>query len=155
MMKSRPDKQPRVEALGEYVKRILEEKQLTMYDVEVRSERRIADAYVANVLNGVAKNLTVEKLKALAVGLGEPEDDVFKVARGLPLEGAEEQSGEPWSAGGVIKALEKVMASPEMTKILRALMGMSLREVRAVLKYAESGKRSKGEKKRGCNLPRG
>lgn len=155
MIKGKPNKRPKVETLGEYVKRILEEKHLTMYDVEVRSERRIADAYVANVLTGVAKNLTVDKLKALAVGIGEPEDDVFKVARGLPLDRAEERGGEPWSPGGVIKALETVMASPELTKILRALMKMSLRDMRAVLKYVDSGKRSKDEKKGGCGQPGG
>lgn len=149
MIKGKQDKQPKVETLGEYVKRILDEKQLTMYDVEVRSEKRIADAYVANVLSGVAKNLTVDKLKALAAGLGEPEDDVFKVARRLPPDYEEDQGGELWSTGGIIKAIEKVMATPEMTKILRAMMQMSLKEMRVMLKYIESAKKSEGENKRG------
>jgi len=32
---------------------------------------------------------SVEKLQALAQGLGVPEEDIFRVARGLPLEEAE------------------------------------------------------------------
>jgi transcriptional regulator with XRE-family HTH domain len=147
MVKGKLNKQPKVETLGEYVKRILDEKQLTMYDVEVRSEKRIADAYVANILSGVAKNLTVEKLKALAAGLGEPEEDVFKVARGLPLDSEEKQKNVQWSAGGIIKALEIVMSSPEMTEILLALMQMSLKELKAVLKFIASGEKKTGDKK--------
>jgi len=155
MVKSGPDKRPGAETLGGYVKRILSEKNLTMYDVEVRSERRIGDAYVANILNGIANNLTVEKLKALAAGLGEPEDDVFKVARGLPLDDRKERGGEPWSAAGILNAIQKVMASPELTKILRVLMQMSVGELKAMLQLVESGKKSKGEGKRGRGLPGG
>ena len=91
--------QPKLETLDQYVKRILGEKQLTMREVEERSEHKIADAYVASIVKGIAKNLSVDKLKALAVGLGEPEETVFKVARGVPLDGTQEESiqkGKDW-----------------------------------------------------------
>ena len=87
MNKSDTDEQPKAETLGEYIKRIMGEKQLTMKKVENRSGHKIADAYIANIVKGIARNLSVDKLKALAVGLGEPEDTVFRVARGLPLDG--------------------------------------------------------------------
>jgi transcriptional regulator with XRE-family HTH domain len=35
-------------------------------------------------MKGKAKNLSVDKLKALALGLGVSEDELFRVARGLP-----------------------------------------------------------------------
>ena len=88
MSKSNMDEPPKVERLAEYVKRIMSEKQFTLREVEERSGHMIADAYIANIVRGIARNLSVDKLKALAVGLGEPEEAVFKVARGVPLDGA-------------------------------------------------------------------
>ncbi len=88
MNKDDKDELPKVETLAEYIKRILGEKQLTLREVQKRSGHRIADAYVAHIVQGRASNLSVDKLKALAVGLGEPEEAIFKVARGLPLDGA-------------------------------------------------------------------
>ena len=85
-MKDNKPEQPKLETLGEYVKRILSEKQLTLREIQERNGHNIADAYVANIMRGIARNLSVDKLKALAVGLGEPEETVFKVARGVPLE---------------------------------------------------------------------
>ena len=140
MIKGKSDKQPKVETLGQYLKRIMSEKRLTMIDVQERSDRRITDAYIANIMKGIASNPSVDKLKALAVGLGEPEESVFKVARGVPLDGAEEQNGEPWSAGGIVKAMELVIASPERTQIMRALMQMPIRDLKTVLQFIESMK---------------
>lgn len=141
MIKSKSNKESKVETLGEYLKRIMSEKRLTMIDVQERSDRRITDAYIANIMKGIANNLSVDKLKALAVGLGEPEETVFKVARGVPLDDAEEQNGEPWSAGGIVKAMEMVMVSPERTHILRALMQMPIKDLKAVLQFIESMKK--------------
>jgi Helix-turn-helix. len=147
MVKDRPDKRQGVETLSQYVKRILDEKHLTMTDVEERSERKIADAYVANIMNGLARNPSVDKLKALAVGLGEPEDDVFKVARGLPLDYVEAGGREPWTGTMLARAIERIVTSPELTKILQALVQMQLKELKAVLKFIESRKKLKGKKK--------
>ena len=141
MIKGKSNKQPKVESLGEYLKRIMSEKRLTMIDVQERSDRRITDAYIANLMKGIASNPSVDKLKALAVGLGEPEESVFKVARGVPLDGAQEQNGEPWSAGGIVKAMEMVMLSPERTQILRALIEMPIKDLKTVLQFIESMKK--------------
>jgi len=147
MVKDRPDNHPGVETLSQYVRRILEEKHLTMTDVEQRSEKGIADAYVANIVKGLAANPSVDKLKALAVGLGEPEDDVFKVARGLPLDYIEQGGRDPWPGSILAKAIEKIVTSPELTKIIQALMHMPLKELKAVLTYVETRKKPKGKKK--------
>ncbi len=91
--------QPKLETLDQYVKRIMGEKQLTMREVQERSGHKIAGAYVARIMRGIARNLSVDKLKALAVGLGEPEETVFKVACRVPFDGAREESiqkGNDW-----------------------------------------------------------
>ena len=140
MIKGRSNKELKMETLGQYLKRIMSEKRLTMIDVQERSDRKITDAYIANLVKGIASNPSVDKLKALAVGLGEPEENVFKIARGVPLDGSEEQNGEPWSAGGIVKAMELIIASPERTQILRELMQMPIRDLKAVLQFIQSMK---------------
>jgi transcriptional regulator with XRE-family HTH domain len=145
MVKKRPSNQSEVETLSQYVKRIMEEKHLKVHDVEVRSGKGIADAYVANIVNGLARNPSVDKLKALAVGLGEPEEDVFLVARSLPLsERGQRRGGEPWPAHVLLRAMDRIVASLEMTKIVQALLQMTPKEVKGVLKFIES-KRKPGK----------
>src|ERR1041384_6457543 len=143
MANDRPDKPQKIEALSQYVRRILKEKQMTMKNVQERSEGGIADAYVGSIVNGVARNLSVDKLKALAIGLGEPEDDVFKAARGLPLDYEEEATRDTWPGTVLAKAMGKIVSSPELTKILKALLQMTLKELQAVLKYIEVMKKPK------------
>ena len=52
VIKDDKPEQPKLETLDQYVKRIMGEKQLTMSKVEERSGRKIADAYVANIVRG-------------------------------------------------------------------------------------------------------
>lgn len=71
------------ETLEQYVKRVLREKGLTLSDVERRAGGTISDSYVAGITNGNVRNLTLDKLKALARGLGVTEDKIIAVASGL------------------------------------------------------------------------
>lgn len=80
----------KVETLPNYVRRIRTEKKLSTVDVERQSGNRISDSYVTRIENGYVKNVSPEKLKALAKGLGVSEDEIFDIARGKPLN---EQSG--------------------------------------------------------------
>ena len=68
-------------------------KRLTQKDVDRMSGGRITAAYVGSITTGRADNLSVEKVKALAAGLGVDVDDLFHVACGLP----EEFPGQPES----------------------------------------------------------
>jgi transcriptional regulator with XRE-family HTH domain len=70
------------ESLDQYVRRVIKEKGLSLSDVERRSGGTISDSYVCGIINGNVGSLTIAKLKALAQGLGVPEDEVFAVARG-------------------------------------------------------------------------
>jgi transcriptional regulator with XRE-family HTH domain len=71
----------RLEELGEYVRRTLREKRLTIREVEKRSGGKIDQSYVGRIAQGIYPNLTVDKVKALAAGLGVNEDEIFNVAR--------------------------------------------------------------------------
>jgi transcriptional regulator with XRE-family HTH domain len=134
----------KIESLAQYVQRILHEKDLKHNDVEERSRHNgdegIAHAYIGQIVKGIAMNPSISKLKALAVGLDEPEDDLFNVARGLPLDYKSTGSRDPWPGALLAKAIGKIVSSPELTRIVKALMQMSLKQLQDVLKYVEASK---------------
>lgn len=82
-------------SLSEYVRTVLREKNLTLADVHLRSRGRISGGYVNDILNEKTVNPSVQKLQALALGLGVSEDDLFKVSRGLPLEESDGPASSP------------------------------------------------------------
>lgn len=109
----------RTESLAEFVRRVRIDKNLSTGDVSRRSLGSITDAYVSRIENGLVKNVSPEKLQALAKGLGVVESEIFRVARGLkadaPTEvsdilaetfGGEELTADDWRE---IEAVVKVM----------------------------------------------
>jgi transcriptional regulator with XRE-family HTH domain len=72
------------ESLGQYVRRVLKEKGLTLTDVQRRAGGGISRGYICDISNGHITSLTLKKLQALARGLDVPEEELFSVARGAP-----------------------------------------------------------------------
>jgi transcriptional regulator with XRE-family HTH domain len=68
--------------LGEYILRTSKEKDLTLRDIEARSGGKITHGYLSKIISGSTKNVTVDKILAIARGLGVSEEDVFDAARG-------------------------------------------------------------------------
>jgi transcriptional regulator with XRE-family HTH domain len=81
------------EDLADYVRRVRNEKGLSLKDVVERAQRsgvRISNGYISQIENRYYINPTRDKLVALARGLGVPDDEIFAVARGkLPSEDPE------------------------------------------------------------------
>jgi transcriptional regulator with XRE-family HTH domain len=95
----------RLETLSEYVNRVMEEKNIKALDVEARSieaGNKITDTYVTNIMRGTSSNLTIEKLLALAEGLGVDKVELFKVAAGI------EEKDETWTLPSLIRAIQKL-----------------------------------------------
>ncbi len=67
------------ENLPQYVARVLKEKQLTLQEVAQRSRQKISKAYLCNLLHNHSSNPSVEKIKALASGLGIQPQEIFAV----------------------------------------------------------------------------
>ena len=70
--------------LNEYVRGQLKEKHLTLQEVERRSQQKISATYICNITRDRADNLTMEKVKALARGLGVAPRDIFDVLEIAP-----------------------------------------------------------------------
>jgi transcriptional regulator with XRE-family HTH domain len=80
------DKEHPKEILADYVRRLRLEKGLSLADVSLRSSGRIGKTHINRIENGLVTNPGVEALRALAKGLGVPEEEIFAVARGKKLE---------------------------------------------------------------------
>ena len=118
--------------LSQYVRRVMKLKGLTQNDVERMSGGRITDGYVASITTNRATNLSVDKLVALADGLGVDADELFHVARGLPED--EQTTTYTTDALNILETVQKVVASPEVTEILDEALRMSPEKRRLLLK---------------------
>jgi transcriptional regulator with XRE-family HTH domain len=122
--------------LSEYVRRVMKLKGLTQKDVQRMSGGRITDGYVASITIGRASNLSVEKLQALAVGLGVDTDDLFHVACGVSEEpGGRRNDRRAPDALMILETVQKAVVSPDVTEILHAVVSMSADERADLLAY--------------------
>lgn len=77
-----------METPKDYFIRILDEKGLSHARVAERAQKlghKLSTGYVHNFATGKAGNPSVQLIKALAAGIGRPEDEVFAVFRGKQL----------------------------------------------------------------------
>jgi transcriptional regulator with XRE-family HTH domain len=77
--------QEKIESLSEYIRRVINEENLSQRQIVERAERngfRITQSYISQIMSGTATNVTIEKLQALAAGLNRPEEELFDIARG-------------------------------------------------------------------------
>ena len=126
-----------MENLAEYVSRVMQEKKLSAKDVQRRSSGKIDDAYVIKIMKGITKNPSISKTQALATGLGVDEDEVFKVARGIPLDESSRRGGDPWPSNVLIQTMESITSSPELTRVVKSIVAMKPAKLKALLKQFE------------------
>jgi transcriptional regulator with XRE-family HTH domain len=118
-----------METLAEYVSRIIKEKKLKVAEIEKRSG--VADSYITNITRGTSKNPTIEKLKALAKGLDVDEDEIFRVARGVP---PKDELTVQTLAGIFNRLLDK----SDFSKLVIILSRQKPTKIKAILKSLES-----------------
>lgn len=124
---------PEKETLGQYVARIIQEKGLKHHEVKELSGGRITDGYVRGIMTGKASNLSVDKLKALALGLCVSEDELFMVARGLPLE-REDKSQTESNYRMIFKLMSASLKNRTLTELLSEVARLSPESQAAALR---------------------
>jgi len=133
--------------LGEYVKRVMKLKGLTQKDVQRMSGGRITDGYVASITTGRAKNLSVDKLRALADGLGVDTDELFHVACGL--RGLDDSGvGNAPDSLMILETVQQAVMSPAVTQILHEVVGLSPEERAGLLGFIKRLGSTKRKSKR-------
>jgi len=130
------------ENLSQYVDRILKEKHLSRHDVKLRSGGEITDSYVSGIISGTATNLSVSKLKALALGLRVDEWELIRVAFGL----SEERQAAPVADQShnlmLVDISKKSVLSTDLAEIVQEVMKLSPADRAVVLRLVK--KLSKG-----------
>lgn len=123
------------DGLSEYVKRVMKLKGLTQKDVQKMSGGRITDGYVASITTGRAKNLSVDKLMALANGLGVDTDELFHVACGVTEpDDNRERHTQPDSLM-ILETVQQAVMSPTVTQILHEVVRLSTEERASLLSF--------------------
>jgi transcriptional regulator with XRE-family HTH domain len=82
---SGPTERYLITSLADYVRCVRNEKNLSLAQVSARSHGRIGKTHINRIENGTVARVSLIKLRALALGLGVPEDDLVAVAQGKPL----------------------------------------------------------------------
>ena len=108
-------------SLGSYVRKVMKQKGLTLRDIETRSDGKITDGYVADILRGSANNPSAEKIKALGRGLGVDPHRIFEIIVGPRQQEAVKLSREEVpEVGEFLELMQEVAERPDLVKIVEA-----------------------------------
>jgi hypothetical protein len=123
-----------MEKLRAYVRAVMEEKGLSEWEVQKRAKGKIKDSYVRDILSGKTKSISVEKLNALAAGLGVDGVELYRVASGaaVPVQ------DDVWPPGLFAKAIDRMLHDPDFGAIVAALLRLKSSRVKALRKELES-----------------
>ncbi|HKP86376.1 MAG TPA: XRE family transcriptional regulator [Blastocatellia bacterium] len=138
------------EDLAHLIRRVVKEKNLKLRDIAHRSGGQIAQSYVSRLMTGNVKNLTVEKLVALARGLDIDPHAVLAAAHGHQSQLADgskvvEEMGALEFAG----LMRRVAASPDLIEVMKSLIELGPEQHSSVLKFIASLTSSKKQSRRG------
>ena len=140
------------ETLAEYVCRVFKKRGLKHHEVREMSGGKITDGYVRGIMTGKAKNPSVDKLKALARGLGVSEDEIFRVARGVTTEGEAKTRDSQLNYQLVVNLMSNSLKNRTLAELLSEVARLSFdsqEEALKVLSYLNERKlRSSRSKKK-------
>jgi transcriptional regulator with XRE-family HTH domain len=125
------------QGLSRYVERVMKEKHLSRRDVKLRSGGEITDSYVSGIISGSAKNLSVDKLKALARGLRVREIELIRVAFGLSDERVPHRAADQSHNLLLLDITKKAVISNDVAEIVQEVIKLSPAERAVVLQYVK------------------
>jgi transcriptional regulator with XRE-family HTH domain len=123
-----------MDELRKYIREVMRQKNLRAIDIEARSDGEIKDSYISDILAGKTKTISVEKVNALAQGLGVDKVEVFKAASGDKVT---YKSDDPWPGRVLMQTMQKIMDTPELTKIVKTLITLKPSKLKALLSQLE------------------
>jgi transcriptional regulator with XRE-family HTH domain len=142
---------PNVETLSQYVARIIKEKGLKQDEVGKLSGGKITDGYVRSILTERATNPSIQKLQALARGLGVSEEEIFRVARGLSAAGESDAEEERSNYHVVLTIMCASLKNRTLTDLLHEVAKLppeSQEEAVKLLKYLNERRQVSPRKRR-------
>jgi transcriptional regulator with XRE-family HTH domain len=125
------------QGLSRYVERVMKEKHLSRRDVKLRSGGEITDSYVSGIISGSAKNLSVDKLKALARGLRVREIELIRVAFGLSEQRGPQRLADQSHNLLLLDITRKTVITNDVAEIVQEVIRLSPAERAVVLQYVK------------------
>jgi transcriptional regulator with XRE-family HTH domain len=127
-------KAPHKKDLGRYVSQVMKAKGLSPRGVSRRSGGGITASYVAGIMRGTAANPSVDKIKALASGLGVDRYELFDIACGPSDNRADQPQGsDRLQALELLELMKKAAVSPTLLATMEHAAQLQRRELDAVL----------------------
>jgi transcriptional regulator with XRE-family HTH domain len=140
--------------LSAYIREIMKEKGLSLRDIEIRSDAKITDGYVADILRGTAANPSAEKIKVLADALGVDAHHLFEVVCGPFEPAATQPPGEDTTDTlEFLEVMQTVAASTELMEIVDQATRLVPEERAVILRSIQSINERRRKLKRGRKSP--
>jgi transcriptional regulator with XRE-family HTH domain len=133
----------RHDPLSQFVKGRIREQHLSRRDVSVRSGGEIAESYVGAIMNGTCTNVSIDKLRALARGIGVDEMELARIALGRPTEPVEFTDSEVNHSLILVDLRKKSVISSDVAQITQLVMELSPKDRTTVLKLVRKVVREK------------
>ncbi|MCI0488532.1 MAG: helix-turn-helix domain-containing protein [Blastocatellia bacterium] len=125
--------------LSRYIRRVMKEKHLKQREIERRSGGKITDGYVADLLRGRASNPSIDKLSALACGLGVDPYEVFAVACNAPEPESGRRRGQgPPDITSFLEMMQEVAENPDLIRIMEEALRLTPEERMVIIHSMES-----------------
>jgi len=144
------------ENLSQLVRRVISQKKLTLRQVQDQSGGQIDESYVSRIMTASVKNITLDKLVALAKGIQENPHTLFTAYLGH----ASRSLSEPQDVFGLDVAefgslIQKISINPDLMEIMKEATDFPPEECLAVRRYILylSERRRRAERNR--KKPRG
>ena len=104
-----------MERLRKYLEKEIK-KGLKVAEIERRSGGKIKDSTIFDILSGKTKSITIEKLNALADGVGVNRVEFYKIVSGIEDE-------EAWTPQSLVRAIQNMLdlKPAEIKKIKKML----------------------------------
>jgi transcriptional regulator with XRE-family HTH domain len=122
-----------MEKLRAFIEEVIEKEGITVAEIARRSGGEITDSYIFDIRSGKTKSVGVEKLNALARGLGVSNVDLFRIASGEDIP----YRTEAWPSHLLSKTIDAIIHSPELTRAVKAIVAMKPAKLKALLKQIE------------------
>ena len=107
------------ENLSQLVGRVVREKGLSLTEVVKAAEGAITKGYVSGIIKGNVRNISLDKLIALAKGIGEDARVLFDAYYGRPPgPRAELREVTEWSAADLAAIVQRLVDSPRLRDIV-------------------------------------
>lgn len=138
------------ENLSQLVRRVIRQKKLKLRDVQDNSGGKIDESYVSRIMTGNVTNITLDKLVALAKGIGEDAHTLFTAYLGHFSRSTNVQDVFELDIAEFGSLIQKLSVNPDLIEIIQEIANLHNEEREAIRRYVRYlSERSNNKKKRG------